>query len=1008
MPVTFEGQQYLTIDEVQGNPELAQNEALRQVRAARDYYNSTDVQNALRANRSETGSPPTASDIIQLRTAIADRLPAVELAFEQPQRLPGEPFEVTVSVGTFAVSDLWPIQTSGSTLSSETAPSGPDNRVDQGRTSPASIPDPAPNDPNVFIPDVDDILGDDTSTDLTQEDRGRLKGAQSGKTTAQQAADEYAGGDIEGGEFGGGPENAVTADGVVSAGSAEAGGGPSSTVKADGRPRDANSNSNQGSGAFKTNIDDVKIDPQENELNDFASYTYGITLWMMSPNEYVKLLQNPTSFSQIPKTLVCRSGGVGKDYSENFDVDFFIDNLTLSNVAASPTRMAANTNAVDISFDITEPRGVTLIERLKEQAKQSLGEGENYITTPYVLEITFRGYDEYGKPVPRIIKPKYIPIKIIELKFSVEYSGAVYKVSAVPYNQNVFNSIRQTIPINLQVKANTVGDIFSNGAKSFKSETVRIEADGDETAPEQQIVITGDNKNLASALNEYFVSLTKPRSVSTTDSKTKKTSTKIVESSDEIADEFDFVLSDDIYKSKLVTANFDALNTPSETSKLFKHFGSAAKGKVDLDASKQIFRINAGTGIISLVNYIVIGSDYIERNIIEEIENGNDDTIPDRPIRWFKVKPKIIGFLGWDKKAGRYKFKVRWDVVPSNVYYNDFPFAPRNKPGGQGVHKVYDYIFSGENTDVQNFKLDFDTAYYQAHTIGTGNPRADKTPDGTFTPETKNNSISKEGESVASDTTLKNKRAKDLFSNIMNDGVDLIDLNLDIIGDPAYLPTGDSFWQDKELRGELYNEAFLPDGTINYDLSPPYIQMNLKTPTDYDDESGLMNPNKVGKFSSSEFSGVYQITEIKSSFSGGLFTQSLKGFRTHIQPIGEKVGRGKESIANTERRIKLQDDLRQFLLASFLGKTANTGVNSSVRITNQTGTTVTSGVSRAIDQFTDDIEQAAEGIFEGAQTAVDRFIDVVDTEVLDGFRDVDQTPRQANPDTTFIDPGVDI
>jgi hypothetical protein len=73
----------------------------------------------------------------------------------------------------------------------------------------------------------------------------------------------------------------------------------------------------------------------------------------------------------------------------------------------------------------------------------------------------------------------------------------------------------------------------------------------------------------------------------------------------------------------------------------------------------------------------------------------------------------------------------------------------------------------------------------------------------------------------------------------------------------------------------------MPDGTINYDLSPPYVQVNLKTPTDYDEITGLANPNTA---SNSTFSGIYQVTNISSTFAGGLFEQKLTGMRATQQP----------------------------------------------------------------------------------------------------------------------------
>jgi hypothetical protein len=219
------------------------------------------------------------------------------------------------------------------------------------------------------------------------------------------------------------------------------------------------------------------------------------------------------------------------------------------------------------------------------------------------------------------------------------------------------------------------------------------------------------------------------------------------------------------------------------------------------------------------------------------------------------------------------------------VYYSDYPWAPRSKPNGDGFHKKYNYIFSGENTEVINFKIDFNTAYYQANQFGTGVPDAASQPvDTTFPIVKQAQTISPESENLKSDKSLDAKRSKDLMSTIMTEGADLVELKMDIIGDPDYIPTGDGFFQKDELAGRMYTKPYWPDGTINYDLTIPHVQVNFKTPTEYNDITGLMDPTKQTKYSSSAFSGIYKVIEIKSVFQGGTFTQNLLLVRTKVQP----------------------------------------------------------------------------------------------------------------------------
>jgi hypothetical protein len=142
----------------------------------------------------------------------------------------------------------------------------------------------------------------------------------------------------------------------------------------------------------------------------------------------------------------------------------------------------------------------------------------------------------------------------------------------------------------------------------------------------------------------------------------------------------------------------------------------------------------------------------------------------------------------------------------------------------------------------------------------------------------------------------------------MFDGADMIQLDMGILGDPAFLPVGDAFFQPQGNKDSVYNDAFLPDGTINYDLTPPYIQLNLKTPTDYDEISGLIDfSREKNKYGSSEFSGVYKVISTTSTFVGGRFEQKLMAVREKMQPIKGKMARSAESLQEREDKAEIDN-----------------------------------------------------------------------------------------------------
>ena len=683
--------------------------------------------------------------------------------------------------------------------------------------------------------------------------------------------------------------------------------------------QDVTSGNNSVTKPFIENLAPVPISDKPNELNQYGSVSYNIALYMMNSRSYVDITRspnNPQEALSFPNSqLLMRSGGVGLDNTDNnFSNDFFIDDLEISNIAVGPSKFRHNTNATDIRFTITEPRGVTLLEKLQSLAGTVLvTTREKYIHAPYLLEIKFKGYDETGKPVPTPSKPKYIPIRITDMTFEVTASGTQYRVTAVPFANNALQSIVSTIPHNIELQAKTVGDIFNSPIIQTREEKERVVVDprfrsasGDVPTSFQTKTVTAGFKNLSEILTESQKVRTQSKSILQKDGKQKE-----IPPSAEKYDTYNFLIADEIANAKLNLGDlYDVLNTPVPTdgekknkkktdrSQFETYVQGLTKG-VKFDKDTGIFKINAGTDISKLINLVIMHSDYMDKNIEE---NPDQYGKSGDPINWFRIRPVIKSATsaggGYDAKEGRYKYNILFAVEKNVIHYHDFPWAKKSRPIGKGYHKKYDYIFSGQNTQVLDFQLKFNTAFLQVMTAGTGSPFANKSATAPFTPVQKEVVDSVEGNTTNVEDNVTRSRAKDLFSSVMSDGVDMVNLDMQIVGDPAWIPTSDAYWQDKVRKGETYAQAFMPDGTINYNLSPPFIQLNLKTPIDYDNTTGLQNPNQS---INSSFSGVYRITQVDSTFSGGAFQQRLTGLRAPMQSVAGGVARDKTETAGLER-----------------------------------------------------------------------------------------------------------
>ena len=100
-------------------------------------------------------------------------------------------------------------------------------------------------------------------------------------------------------------------------------------------------------------------------------------------------------------------------------------------------------------------------------------------------------------------------------------------------------------------------------------------------------------------------------------------------------------------------------------------------------------------------------------------------------------------------------------------------------------------------------------------------------------------------------------------------------------------------------------DPYLQNGSINFS-NAVYFNFYFATPNvDYDENTGLFNPQ--GNYS--EFSGIYYVSQVKSLFAGGKFTQKLSNFRVRNQEqvqttaIRNDSGSNLAAARNAERAL---------------------------------------------------------------------------------------------------------
>ena len=277
----------------------------------------------------------------------------------------------------------------------------------------------------------------------------------------------------------------------------------------DARPVTGNSTKDIINATFATGTNS-RIVPRANVLDDYASYTYQISWYLLTPQQYNNLIFSP-KFDLPNWSLLMQSGGAPLPATSNtsqptnlpgrspfFPLDYYIDDLELfSKFPGKGVGMPHN--VVDIKFKVTEPNGITLIDNLyaavdslyrkprslADEADSlfnpSLTLTPNYITAQYCLAIKFYGYDSGGNLIapatgsntprsnsvvgpsndPFVVIQKYYPFVITELKFRVQSRLVEYYVEGKPVSLNhAFGQSRGTIPFNFELSGTTVKDLL--------------------------------------------------------------------------------------------------------------------------------------------------------------------------------------------------------------------------------------------------------------------------------------------------------------------------------------------------------------------------------------------------------------------------------------------------------------------------------------------------------------------------------------------------------------------
>ena len=267
--------------------------------------------------------------------------------------------------------------------------------------------------------------------------------------------------------------------------------GDSTTSRgADDNPGPNNAATQRAIAVFSTSTNNLIV-TQPNQLDQYASYTYGISWYVLSPDQFKAMATAQRADVAGWQLLMQSAGAPAKGRSPAFPVDYYMDALEISSKIWGGGKNAAN-NAVDIKFKVVEPNGISLIQSLFNAVKSvyasspstSKGSAPNYLTAQYCLVIQFYGYDANGTLVApakgsystaggygqQAVITKYYPFTLTDIKFTVANRAVEYSIFGKPipmkYNSS---SDRGTIPTNFTMTGATVDQLLNGKPITVKN-----------------------------------------------------------------------------------------------------------------------------------------------------------------------------------------------------------------------------------------------------------------------------------------------------------------------------------------------------------------------------------------------------------------------------------------------------------------------------------------------------------------------------------------------------------
>lgn len=429
---------------------------------------------------------------------------------------------------------------------------------------------------------------------------------------------------------------------------------------------------NSSDGDVDRNIDNQGYNWLGNSLTEFESVTYNWSLYVVndlaafelmnanSIDEFIEAKQN------VGRIVIAESGATA---------GFNISRVEMTS-AASLSINFRNTFFQQFTIQIHEPYGTQFIDKILASCSEL--NVQNYTNCPFFLELTFKGYDKEGNFVDnigaygrdgRIQNQRWVyPIKILKIDSDLSSGGTNYTLDCITYDGHGFANRFSDFNESVVLEAGTVGEFFE-ALKISMTESEISEYGYSRNIFDFNILPLPENQNILEGINPDVKS----------------------------------------WAIKKINDNEPSTTAPTyneNLSSLLRRYASTPSN------------MNLSALIDFLFSNIIEAQKLAGRSHNPEIP-GNE---ADNAVAWrLSSTVRGRGDLPYDWVWNDYNYNITFNIIPyvysggmlSGAQRSDAENDDTNEERiinyieREVLHKRYDYIFTGLNTEIRDVKVDY-------------------------------------------------------------------------------------------------------------------------------------------------------------------------------------------------------------------------------------------------------------------------------------------------------------